>query len=40
MSFSSDVFSVLVTGAIVLAVLAAILLPVLFVRDSRKRSIW
>ncbi len=40
MSFSSSFFSLVVLGAIVLAALAAILLPVLFVRDARKGRIW
>ena len=40
MNFSSTFFSIIVIAAIVLAAVAAIVLPALFVRDARKRSIW
>lgn len=40
MNFSSAFFAFIVIAGIVLAALAAIVLPALFVRDARKRSIW
>ena len=40
MSFSLAAFTALVIGAIVLAVLAAIFLPLMFIRDARRGRIW
>ena len=40
MSFSASFFSIIVIAAVILAAIAAVVLPALFVRDARKRSIW
>lgn len=40
MSFSSGFFTTIVIVACVLAALAAIVLPALFVRDARRKDIW
>ena len=40
MSFSMAFFEFIVVAALVMAVLAAIVLPSLFIRDARKRSLW
>ncbi|HKK72829.1 MAG TPA: hypothetical protein VKA86_16605 [Candidatus Krumholzibacteria bacterium] len=40
MNFSLGFFTVAVFGAIALALIAAVFLPVLFVRDARKKRLW
>jgi hypothetical protein len=40
MSFSLAFLTVIVIAAVILAALAALVLPALFVRDARRRSIW
>ena len=40
MTFSSTFFSTLVVLAILVAGLAAVVLPILFLRDARRRSLW
>ena len=40
MSFSLAFFEAIVFGAIALAALAAIFLPILFIRDALKGRIW
>ena len=40
MTFSLGFFSTVVLGALLLAAIAAVLLPALFVRDARKGRIW
>ena len=40
MNFSLEFFEIAVFGGIGLALLAAIFLPILFMRDARKKRLW